>query len=134
MKLDQKYKILIKYFQSAMPNAKIELNYETPFQLLIAVILSAQCTDKRVNIATKKLFEVFPTAQAMASASEEIIFEYIKSLSYPNSKAKYLIATSRLLIKKFKNEIPYDENLMQELPGVGRKTANIVCCQKGNVW
>lgn len=124
--LEQKYKIIVKYFQTILPNPKIELDYESPFQLLIAVILSAQCTDARVNIVTKKLFRAFPTAEDMASASLEIITKYINTISYPNSKAKYLIETSKILVNKYNSEIPSDENILQELPGVGRKTAHVV--------
>ena len=109
-----------------MPVAESELNYETPFQLLVAVILSAQCTDKRVNMTTPALFEAYPTAEAMAQASAEEIFSYIRSISYPNNKAKHLAAMARMLVEEFGGEVPSDLKELQRLPGVGRKTANVV--------
>lgn len=109
-----------------MPVAESELNYETPFQLLVAVILSAQCTDKRVNMTTPALFEAYPTAEAMAEASAEEIFPYIKSISYPNNKAKHLAAMARMIVDEFGGEVPSDLDELQRLPGVGRKTANVM--------
>ena len=109
-----------------MPVAESELNYKTPFELLVAVILSAQCTDKRVNMTTPALFEAYPTPQAMAEASAEDIFHYIRSISYPNNKAKHLAAMSRMLVEEFGGEVPSDLGELQRLPGVGRKTANVV--------
>ena len=126
MTLQQRYKAIIDYFAEAMPVAESELNYETPFQLLVAVILSAQCTDKRVNMTTPALFEAYPTAQALAEASADDIFRYISSISYPNNKAKNLAAMARMLCTEFGGEVPSDIEQMMRLPGVGRKTANVV--------
>ena len=109
-----------------MPAAETELHYTNEFELLIAVILSAQCTDKRVNMVTPKLFSVYPTAEAMAEATHEDIFPYIRSISYPNNKAKFLDKTSKMLVDKFKGKVPSDVNELQTLQGVGRKTANVV--------
>ena len=109
-----------------MPDAKTELHYDNPFQLLVAVILSAQCTDKRINQVTPKLFEDYPTAEAMALATPEVIFEYIRSVSYPNNKAKHLVEMARMLWDKYGGEVPQDMKLLTALPGVGRKTANVV--------
>lgn len=109
-----------------MPVAESELHYETPFQLLVAVILSAQCTDKRVNMTTPALFEAYPTAEAMAEASADEIFPYIRSISYPNNKAKHLSAMARMLVEEFGGDVPSDVKALQRLPGVGRKTANVV--------
>ena len=120
------YKKAIEYFEVAMPVAETELNYSTPFDLLVAVILSAQCTDKRVNLTTPALFAAYPDAQSMAQASAEEIFPYIKSISYPNNKAKHLSAMARMLVEEFAGEVPSDVKELQRLPGVGRKTANVV--------
>ena len=122
----QLYREVAAYFKEAMPEAKTELHYDNPFQLLVAVILSAQCTDKRINQVTPKLFEDYPTAEAMALATPEVIFEYIKSVSYPNNKAKHLVEMARMLWKKHGGEVPQDLKQLTELPGVGRKTANVV--------
>ena len=126
MTLQQRYKAIIDYFAEAMPVAESELNYQTPFQLLVAVILSAQCTDKRVNMTTPALFEAYPTAQALAEASADDILRYISSISYPNNKAKNLAAMARMLCSEFGGEVPSDIEEMMRLPGVGRKTANVV--------
>ena len=117
---------MIEYFEKAMPIAETELDYTTPFELLIAVILSAQCTDKRVNMTTPALFERFPTPQAMAEATAKEIYEYIRSISYPNNKAKNLAAMARMLVGEFGGVVPDDIDQLQRLPGVGRKTANVV--------
>jgi endonuclease-3 len=109
-----------------MPTAESELNYNTPFELLVVVVLSAQCTDKRVNMTTPALFERFPTNYEMAEATEEEIFQYIKSISYPNNKAKHLATLSRQLVEKFGGEVPCDPKDLESLQGVGRKTANVV--------
>ena len=109
-----------------MPVAESELNYENTFQLLVAVILSAQCTDKRVNLTTPALFEAFPTPQALAAATESEVYSYIRSISYPNNKAKNLVAMARMLCAEFEGEVPSDIDSMMRLPGVGRKTANVV--------
>ena len=109
-----------------MPEAKTELDYSNSFELTIAVILSAQCTDKRVNIITKKLFKEIPTAEVMAASSVDAIFDLIKSCTYPRNKAKYLSGMAKMLIKDFEGEIPANLEDLQKLPGVGRKTANVV--------
>ena len=126
MTLKERYTNIIAWFEKNMPVAESELNYKTPFELLVAVILSAQCTDKRVNMTTPALFEAYPTPQAMAEASAEEIFHYIRSISYPNNKAKHLAAMSRMLVEEFGGEVPSDLGELQRLPGVGRKTANVV--------
>ena len=126
MRREERYKGIIEYFEKAMPVAESELNYENPYQLLVAVILSAQCTDKRVNLTTPALFEAYPTPQAMAQASAEDIYEYIRSISYPNNKAKNLAAMARMLVAEFGGEVPSDIEEMMRLHGVGRKTANVI--------
>jgi len=122
----QLYREVAAYFKEAMPEAKTELHYENPFQLLVAVILSAQCTDKRINQVTPKLFEDYPNAEAMALATPEVIYDYIKSVSYPNNKAKHLVEMARQLQEKYGGKVPQDMKLLTSLPGVGRKTANVV--------
>lgn len=117
---------MIDWFERQMPVAQTELHYENPFQLLVAVILSAQCTDKRINMVTPALFEAFPDAFSMAAASSEEIFELIKSVSYPNNKTKSLMGMSRRLAEEFNGEVPSDMNALLSLPGVGRKTANVI--------
>lgn len=109
-----------------MPVAETELHYENPFQLLVAVILSAQCTDKRVNIVTPPLFHDYPTPEAMASATPEVIFEYIKSVTFPNNKSKSLVGAARMLVEKYGSEVPSDFDELVKIPGVGRKTANVM--------
>ena len=126
MRIKERYDGVIAYFQEAMPVAESELNYRTPFELLVAVILSAQCTDKRVNLTTPALFEAYPTAEAMAEATAEEIFPYIRSISYPNNKARHLAAMARMLVEEFGGEVPSDLDDLQRLPGVGRKTANVI--------
>ena len=126
MTTKERYEGVIAYFQQAMPTAESELNYRNPFELLVAVILSAQCTDKRVNMTTPALFEAFPSPQAMAEASADDIFHYIKSISYPNNKARHLAAMARMLCEEFGGEVPSDLKELQRLPGVGRKTANVI--------
>lgn len=126
MTTKERYEGIIEYFQQAMPVAESELNYRNPFELLVAVILSAQCTDKRVNMTTPALFEAYPSPQAMAEASAEDIFPYIKSISYPNNKARHLAAMARMLCEEFGGEVPSDLKELQRLPGVGRKTANVI--------
>lgn len=126
MTTKERYEGIIEYFQQAMPTAESELNYRNPFELLVAVILSAQCTDKRVNMTTPALFEAFPSPQAMAEASADDIFPYIKSISYPNNKARHLAAMARMLCEEFGGEVPSDLKELQRLPGVGRKTANVI--------
>lgn len=126
MKIQERYSNIIDWFKINMPVAETELNYETPFQLLIAVILSAQCTDKRVNIITPALFEAYPTPEVLAVATPDAVFEYIRSVSYPNNKAKHLVGMAKKLVSDFNGEVPADIDLLQTLPGVGRKTANVI--------
>ncbi|WP_018336651.1 MULTISPECIES: endonuclease III [Butyricimonas] len=126
MKLKERYDGVLAWFREKMPVADTELHYSDPFQLLVAVILSAQCTDKRVNMVTPALFERFPTAEAMAEATVEEIFELIRSISYPNNKSKHLSAMAKKLMNEFGGEVPSDFELLQTLPGVGRKTANVM--------
>ena len=109
-----------------MPVAESELNYNTPFELLVAVVLSAQCTDKRVNMTTPNLFAAYPTPEAMAQATPEEVYNIIRSISYPNNKAKHLVALARGIVERFGGEVPTDGEALQTLPGVGRKTANVV--------
>lgn len=126
MRKSELYAAVIKYFEREMPVVDTELDYGSTFQLLVAVVLSAQCTDKRVNMVTPRLFADYPTAEVMAEASEEVIFEYIKSVSYPNNKAKHLVGLSRMLMEKYGGEVPDTLERLTELPGVGRKTANVI--------
>lgn len=114
------------YFQEAMPEANTELHYKNPFQLLCAVMLSAQCTDKRVNMVTPALFEAYPTPQTMSVATKEEVLHYVKSVSYPNSKAEHLVQMAQLLTEKHNGEVPADFDALVALPGVGRKTANVM--------
>jgi endonuclease-3 len=122
----ERYSHVIAYFTINMPVAETELEYSDPFGLIVSVILSAQCTDKRVNIITPALLERFPDAGRMAAAEPSEIFEFIKSCSYPNSKAKHLSGMARMLVSEFNSIVPSDPELLQRLPGVGRKTANVV--------
>jgi endonuclease-3 len=117
---------VIDYFQKAMPIAETELEYGSPYGLLVAVILSAQCTDKRVNQITPDLLKRFPTAEKMAEAESDEVFDYIRSCSYPNNKAKHLVGMARMLVNDFGGEVPDDIDELQKLPGVGRKTANVI--------
>ena len=126
MRLQDRYNQVIARFEEAMPVAETELHYETPFQLLVAVILSAQCTDKRVNMVTPALFEAYPDAEAMAKAAPEDIFRYVHSVSYPNNKSRHLAAMARMLVSDFGGVVPEDVADLQRLPGVGRKTANVI--------
>lgn len=126
MTTKKRYEGIIEWFSQHMPSAESELNYRNPFELLVAVILSAQCTDKRVNLITPALFEAYPTAERMAEASVEEIYALIKSVSYPNNKAKHLAGMARMLVAEFGGEVPSSREELQRLPGVGRKTANVV--------
>lgn len=126
MRRAQRYSEVIAWFKANVPAPKSELHYDSPFQLLVAVVLSAQCTDKRVNMVTPALFEAYPDAFAMADASVEDIYGFIKSISYPNSKAAHLSALSRKLVADFGGRVPEDRDLLRTLPGVGLKTANVV--------
>ena len=126
MRKKELYEKVIAYFKEAMPVAETELDYDSPFSLLVAVILSAQCTDKRVNLVTPNLMHDYPTAEAMALATPEVIFEYVKSVSYPNNKAKHLVGMAQMLIRDFGGEVPDTLEELVRLPGVGRKTANVI--------
>lgn len=126
MTLSERYAGVLQWFRTNMGHPQSELDYESPFQLLVAVILSAQCTDKRVNMVTPRLFADIPDAFTMAASSFDVVFDYIKSVSYPNSKAQHLIDMARILVSDFNGEVPSDMNDLLRLPGVGRKTANVV--------
>ena len=126
MKTADLYKKVIEYFEVAMPIAETELNYSTPFELLVAVILSAQCTDKRVNMVTPDLFARYDTPQELAAAHPDEVFNYIKSISYPNNKAKHLVGMAQKLCSDFGGEVPGTLEELTTLPGVGRKTANVI--------
>ena len=122
----QRYQFVIDYFTEHAPDAETELIYDNPFQLLVAVILSAQCTDKRVNITTPTIFNYYPTAERMAKASFDDMFPLIKSISYPNNKTKHLIGMANMLVEKFGGQVPMTVDELMLLPGVGRKTANVI--------
>ena len=126
MTIKERYEGILEYFSEAQPNPETELQHNNPFQLLVAVMLSAQCTDKRVNIVTPPLFEAYPTPQAMAAASVEDILEYVKSVSYPNSKAAHLRQMAQKLVEEYNGQVPDNMKDLTSLPGVGRKTANVV--------
>jgi endonuclease-3 len=126
MTIKERYAQVIAYFQQQAPNAETELLYDNPFQLLVAVVLSAQCTDKRVNLTTPSLFERFPDAEALSKASVEEVFSIIKSISYPNNKAKHLVGLGKMLVGKFGGQVPMTVEELVTLPGVGRKTANVI--------
>jgi endonuclease-3 len=117
---------VISYFLKEMPIAETELDYKNPYELLVAVILSAQCTDKRVNLITPDLLKRFPTPEKLAEVEPDEVFEYIRSCSYPNNKAKHLVGMARMLVNDFDGQVPDDIDDMQKLPGVGRKTANVI--------
>ena len=126
MRIKERYQKVIEWFEENRPIAETELDYVNPYQLLVAVILSAQCTDKRVNIITPEFFNRFPEAETLAASSVDEIYEYIKSCSYPNNKAKHLSGMANMLVNEFQNEVPSDIHELQKLPGVGRKTANVI--------
>ena len=126
MKIKDRYAYLIRYFQETMPVAESELNYTPPFELLVAVILSAQCTDKRINQITPALFRDYPTPEAMSLATPDIIYEYIRSVSYPNNKARHLVGMAQMLVRDYDGEVPSTGEELEKLPGVGRKTANVI--------
>ncbi len=126
MTIKQRYAAVLEWFAANVPAPESELRYRNPYELLVAVILSAQCTDKRVNMTTPALIERFPDPWAMAASSPEEIYTYIKSISYPNNKAKNLYGMARMLVEEFGGKVPSDLGQMQRLPGVGRKTANVV--------
>ena len=122
----QRYESIIGWFAENRPAVQSELHYKNPFQLLVAVILSAQCTDKRVNMVTPALFERFPSATELATASFDDVYPYVKSVSYPNAKARHLISMAQVLLSDFGGEVPSDIDALMTLPGVGRKTANVI--------
>jgi endonuclease-3 len=122
----ERFEKVLSYFETHVGDAETELKYRNPFELLVAVILSAQCTDKRVNIITPKLFEDYPTAEAMSKASPDTLFGYIRSVSYPNNKAKHLSGMAKMLMNEYGGIIPSEVHQLMRLPGVGRKTANVV--------
>ena len=126
MTIKERYRGIIEYFQKEQPNPETELQHRDPFELLVAVMLSAQCTDKRINMVTPALFKAYATAHAMAAASVDDILEYVKSVSYPNSKAAHLKAMASMLVDKFAGNVPDNMRDLTSLPGVGRKTANVV--------
>jgi len=122
----QRYQFVIDYFEKHNPDAETELIYDDPYELLVAVILSAQCTDKRVNMTTPAIFKKYPDVQALSKATFEELFPYIKSISYPNNKTKHLIGMANAIIEKFKGKVPMTIEELIQLPGVGRKTANVI--------
>lgn len=126
MTIKERYEAVISYFEKEMPNPTTELVFHNPFEILVAVILSAQCTDKRVNTVTPALFEAYPTAEAMARATAEDILRFISSVSYPNSKARHLQAMATMLVDEFGGKVPDSMEELTRLPGVGRKTANVM--------
>ena len=126
MKKKERYNLILEHFREKMPLVTTELDFGSTFQLLVAVVLSAQCTDKRINQVTPDLFAHYPDAQSMAKAEEEDIFEWIRSVSYPNAKAKHLVEMAKVLMEKFNGEVPSTLDELLTLPGVGRKTANVI--------
>lgn len=122
----QRYEWMLDYFREKMPEVQTELEFGSEFQLLVAVMLSAQCTDKRINQVTPALFKRFPDARSMAQVEADEVLEYIKSVSYPNAKADHLVKMARIVVERFNGEIPHDMDQLLTLPGVGRKTANVV--------
>lgn len=122
----ERYRHFVEHFSTKQPHAETELHYNNPYQLLVAVILSAQCTDKRINQVTPALFQRFPNAKALSEATPDIVFDYIRSVSYPNNKAKHLVGMANMLLHNFNNEVPSDVKELQKMPGVGRKTANVI--------
>ncbi|MDO5571642.1 MAG: endonuclease III [Bacteroidales bacterium] len=126
MRKKDRFEGIISWFKENIPNPETELHYHNPYELLVAVILSAQCTDKRVNMVTPELFKMFPTPFKLAQAPVEEIFEYIKSVSFPNNKSKHLAGMAKMLVEDFNGQVPDDINDLQKMPGVGRKTANVI--------
>ena len=122
----ERYQAFVDYFSHHQPNAETELDYRNPYELLVAVILSAQCTDKRINQVTPKLFERFPDALSLAASTSDEVFNYIRTVSYPNNKAKHLVGMAQMLVDDFGGEVPEKVEELQKLPGVGRKTANVI--------
>ena len=126
MTIKERVEGITAWFEATMPDPKTELEYDSPFHLLLAVILSAQCTDKRVNIVTPPLFEAYPTPAVLAAATEEEVYQYIKSVTFPNNKTRSLLKAARMLVDEFEGEVPGDIDSLMKLPGVGRKTANVM--------
>lgn len=126
MTLKERYRRTLQLLSEAIPEPKTELSYDTPFHLLLAVILSAQCTDKRVNMVTPTLFEAFPDAATLAASNPETVYEYIRSVSYPNNKTRSLLGAARTIVEEFGGEIPDNIDDLMRIPGVGRKTANVM--------
>jgi endonuclease-3 len=122
----ERFEHVINYFATHHPVAETELHYDNPYQLLVAVILSAQCTDKRVNMVTPEFFRAFPVPEVLAAASSDEVFEYIRSISYPNNKAKHLVGMAKMLVNDFKGVVPSEISELVKMPGVGRKTANVI--------
>lgn len=126
MRKPERFKAFLDYFSKHQPVAETELHYTTPYELLVAVILSAQCTDKRVNLITPAFFSRYPTEKELASSDSQEVFSYIKSCSFPNNKSKHLLGMAKMLHEDFKGEVPQDVKTLQKMPGVGRKTANVI--------
>ncbi len=126
MKIAERYKRVLDYFQATMETTETELHYKNAYELLVAVVLSAQCTDKRINQVTPRLFHDFPTPEALAASTPDVVFDYIKSVSYPNNKARHLVGLGRTLMEKFGGEVPSELSDLMQIPGVGRKTANVI--------
>lgn len=126
MRKKELYEYVLAYFERTMDATETELHFSTPFELLVAVVLSAQCTDKRINLVTPRLFADFPVPEAMAATTPEVIYDYIKSVSYPNNKAKHLVGLAKMLVERFGGEVPSTLEELTQLPGVGRKTANVI--------
>lgn len=122
----ERYRLFVEYFSEHQPNPVTELHYTNPYELLVAVILSAQCTDKRINQVTPALFDRFPSPESLALSTPGEVFTYIRSVSYPNNKAKHLVGMAKMLMEVFHGEVPADINELQKMPGVGRKTANVI--------
>lgn len=126
MKRAERYQYVMDYFAREIPDAETELLYDSPYQLLVAVILSAQCTDKRVNLTTPALFEQFPSPELLAAAEPDAVLPLVKSISYPNNKARHLVGMARMLMERFQGQVPMSVDELVKLPGVGRKTANVI--------
>ena len=126
MRKEERYRLVLDYFRHEMPEVTTELEFQSEFQLLVAVVLSAQCTDKRVNMVTPELFRRFPDAASMAAVEPDEVYEYVKSVSYPNSKAQHLVQLSRIITEQHGGSVPSDMDALLKLPGVGRKTANVM--------
>ena len=126
MRKKELYEHVLAYFERTMDATETELHFSNPFELLVAVVLSAQCTDKRINQVTPRLFTDFPVPEAMAATTPEVIYDYIKSVSYPNNKAKHLVGLAKMLVERFGGEVPSTLEELTQLPGVGRKTANVI--------